>query len=146
MVATFSPAEFWAIVDIGIRAGQARAPAVLRRPRDAAAAASPYLKAASALREHFGDDGARFESAMARFAALMALFSDHKLQQWVRASPENPLSSDIHPAVIDVAARMKPSRNGKFPVRKFLREVEQTARRRYAGLEEWPQRGGADAS
>ncbi len=80
---------------------------------------------------------------MARFAALMALFSEHKLQQWVRVSPENPWSSDIHPAVIDVAARMKPSRNGKFAVRKFLREVEQTARRRYADLEDWPQQDGA---
>ena len=45
---------------------------------------------------------------------------------------------DILPAVLDVASRLRLASNGKFPVRKFIEQVTETATRNYADLDQWP--------
>jgi hypothetical protein len=56
----------------------------------------------------------------------------------VRGSDSRSSRTEIHPAVLDAASRMRLASNGKFPVRKFLQEVAETARQHYADLAEWP--------
>ncbi len=136
-LAPFEPQAFHAIVELCIRAGQAEEPAVLHPRAQARRPQNPFYKAAKAAREQLALNGDAFESAMTRFAALMALYTGGVLGPWVRSTPTRSGTSDIHPAVIDVAAWMRPSRNGKFPVRKFLQAVEATAQQRYAELEGW---------
>lgn len=101
-------------------------------------ASSPYERASFALREHFGERTGDFASANYRFKALMDLYTRNILADWVRGSDSGSARTEIHPAVLDTASRMRLASNGKFPVRKFLREVAETARRHYADLTEWP--------
>jgi hypothetical protein len=132
---TFAPEEFGWLVETAIRAGQDREPLLAKT--DSAAVHGPYITAAAALRDHFGDDKRRFESAMARFVALMHLFTHNRLGKWVRTSPRNATVQDIHPAVIHAAAQMKLNKNGKFPERKFLSLVAELASEQYRGLADW---------
>ncbi len=131
----FAPDEFGLLVETAIHAGQHREPLIANT--DSAAVNGPYVKAAVALRDHFGDDKRRFESAMARFVALMHLFSHNRLEQWVRTSANNATAQDIHPAVIHAAAQMKLNKSGKFPERKFLSLVAALASEQYRGLAGW---------
>ncbi|MDH3282779.1 MAG: hypothetical protein OEQ18_16865 [Gammaproteobacteria bacterium] len=126
---SFAPEEFGALVELAIRAGQARAPSITNT---APVSEGPYAKAARVLRAHFRNEPERFESAMSRFAALMHLFTNGRLQRWSRTSAGGRDAQDIHPAVVHVAAQMKLNANGKFPERKFLAAVAQAADRIYA--------------
>ncbi len=128
------PVEFGELVGIAIGAGQRSAPRVETRPDQQH---GPYTLAALALREHLADRPERFDSAMARFVALMHLFAGGQLTSWVRPSPNNSNAQDIHPAVVHVAAEMPLNRNGKFPTRKFLAEVDKIAAARYQHVESW---------
>lgn len=98
--------------------------------------ASPWERAAFALKRHFADRPADFASADLRFRALMDLYTRDALSDWVRGG--SAVRTEIHPAVLDVASRARLADNGRFPVRKFLAEVAATARRHYADLDEWP--------
>ncbi|MDX1432991.1 MAG: hypothetical protein R3286_11130 [Gammaproteobacteria bacterium] len=126
------PAEFGVAFQIAIDAGEGRGDI------DAdALAGSPYERAARALADHFGVDSDKHESATLRFRALMDLYSRKALGPWVRETSRAG-GTDIHPAVLDVASRMRLGRSGRFPARKFLDEVAKVARERYADLAEWP--------
>jgi len=94
-----------------------------------------YARAAFALKRLFAGDPARFRSAYARFRALMDLFARGVLEPWTR--PRGAGRTALHPAVIDVASRMRLSDNGRFAPRKFARAVEETARMHYPDLEGW---------
>lgn len=131
----FTPDEFGWLVEKAIRAGQHREPLIANT--DTGVGPGPYVRAAVALRDHFNDDKRRFESAMARFVALMHLFTHNRLQQWVRTSANNATAQDIHPAVIHAAAQMKLNKSGKFPERKFLSVVAALASERYGELVGW---------
>lgn len=131
----FPPEEFGQLVEIAIRAGQHHEPFVTQMI--AGATSGPYTKAALALREYFGDDKQRFESAMSRFTALMHLFAENRLKRWVRINTRNKDTKDIHPAVMHVAAQMHLNRNGKFPERKFLAAVAAVATEYYSDLPDW---------
>ena len=131
--AALEPGEFGIAFQIAVDAGEGRGDI------DAEAlGASPYERAALALARHFGDDEVKYESAFMRFRALMDLYTKRALGPWVREAGRGAGGTDIHPAVLDVASRMRLARNGRFPSRKFLEEVARTAGERYADLSEWP--------
>ena len=100
--------------------------------------ASPWERATFALKRHFADRADQFASADYRFRALMDLYTRDVLAEWVRDGGGSSARSEIHPAVLDVASRARLADNGKFPVRKFLEEVAETARKNYSDLAEWP--------
>lgn len=143
----FDPAEFAAIFEIAVRSGESPQ---LDDPEKldvelvgddglpVQLSDTPFNRAGMALKRRFPDDEIRFMSALFRFRALMDLITKNALGSWTRSSIRREGSSRIHPAVLDVASRMKPSRNGKFAVNKFLGAVEETARAEYGNLPEWP--------
>jgi len=91
-----------------------------------------------ALKRHYREDEKRFLSALFRFSALMELISKNALGAWMRSSIRREGASRIHPAVLDVASRMRLSKNGRFALNKFLESVEETAHAHYGNLPEWP--------
>ena len=121
------PADFGIAFQIALDSGQ---------NSESATSSSPWERARFALKRHFVDQKAKFESADFRFRALMDLYTRNILTDWVRGSAST--RTEIHPAVLDVASRLRLASNGKFPVRKFLEEVTETARTNYADLAEWP--------
>ncbi len=127
---------FWEIVNVGIRAGQTSEPAV---ENDLSAQVeNPYYRAGAAIREMLtGEDPLLFEAGMSRFTALMDLYGRNVLDTWLRPSAKGAKAHDIHPAIIDVAARVRLSANGRFAQRKFLDEVESHAAKWYADNDEW---------
>lgn len=128
-VAPLEPAEFGIAFQIALDAGQS--------PSDTTSA-SPWERASFALKRHFSDRGDKFDSADFRFRAVMDLYTRNVLADWVRSGDETSRRMEIHPAVLDVASRLRLASNGKFPARKFLEKVSATARENYADLEEWP--------
>lgn len=137
----FEPAEFGSLFELALGAGQAETAL-----DDAAAAelpeellpTNPYRRAAVALKRRLGEDEARFQSALLRFCAVMELYTRGALHAWVREDARGTRAALLHPAVLDVAARMSLTRNGNFPRDRFLEQVSQTARERYADLAQWP--------
>ena len=112
------------MVGIAISAGQQRAPRVQSErdpPRD------PYMQAAVAVREALKEQPELFDAVMNRFTALMDLFNNQRLGEWVRTNPRNPKSQDIHPAVIHVASQFKLKANGRFPIERFMQSVVELA-------------------
>lgn len=97
---------------------------------------SPWNRARRALELHFADQPDKLESAHLRFRAVMDLFTRDIIADWTRGGAAERM--EIHPAVLDVASRLRLASNGKFPVRKFLADVSHTARSNYADLEDWP--------
>lgn len=128
-VLALEPGEFGVAFQLALDAGQS--------PGNPSAS-SPWERASFALRRHFGDRADKFASADLRFRALMDLYTRDALGEWVRGSGNPSSRTEIHPAVLDVASRARLASNGKFPMRKFLEEVTETARRNYADLAEWP--------
>lgn len=122
------PEEFGVAFQLALDAGQ--------NP-DNPSASSPWDRASFALKRHFADHADKFASADVRFRALMDLYTRDALADWVRGGDQSP-RAEIHPAVLDVASRTRLASNGKFPVRKFLEEVTETAQKNYADLDEWP--------
>ena len=145
--AAFDPADFAVIFEIAIRSGETPQS---DEPGDldvevvgddglpVQLADTPFNRAGIALKRHFGDDETSFLSALFRFRALMELVTKDALGRWMRSSIRREGSTRLHPAVLDVASHMRLSKNGKFPVNKFLETVEETARARYPDLPEWP--------
>lgn len=123
------PADFGVAFQLALDAGQ---------EAHNAAPSSPYERASFALKRHFADRTDAFVSAEYRFRALMDLYSRDVLVDWVRLSGGASARTEIHPAVLDVASRLRLASNGKFPVRKFLEDVVATARKNYADLDQWP--------
>jgi len=119
------PGEFGVAFQIALDSGRA-------------APQHPEEQATFALKRHFGADTKKYQSAILRFRAVMELYRKGDLGRWVRRSGEGGDRTEIHPAVLDVASRMRLARNGRFPVRKFLADVAETAARNYADLREWP--------
>jgi len=99
---------------------------------------TPHGRAAFALKRHFAGDETAFHSALPRFRALMDLFARGTLGEWARAGDGG--RSALHPAVIDVASRMRLSRNGRFAPRKSLDAVEHGAASQYPELASWRSR------
>lgn len=130
----FSPGEFQYIVSLAIDAGQRRDPAVAVKNTGIK---DPYSRAAAVLQPYFEGDSHAFNSALVRFSGLMHLFSGQQLGAWVRTNVHHSDSQDIHPAVIHVAAQMGVNKNGKFPPRRFIREVENVAAQYYYDLPGW---------
>ena len=131
-----APELFGRMVGIAIKAGQQRTPSVkseLEPPGD------PYMQAAIAVilvrgkrltiavRDALKDQPEIFDAVMNRFTALMDLFNNQRLGQWVRINPRNPKSQDIHPAVIHAASQFKLKANGRFPIERFLQSVIELA-------------------
>lgn len=123
------PAEFGIAFQIALDAGQSGADAT---------SSSPWERASFALARHFCDEVKKFDSADLRFRAVMDLYTRDILADWVRNSGDASPRMEIHPAVLDVASRLRLASNGKFPVRKFLDKVSEIARENYSDLEEWP--------
>ena len=123
------PAEFGIVFQLALDAGQSRGHA---------SPSSPYERATFALKRHFANRTVEFQSADLRFQALMDLYTRDVLVDWVRRPHDASPRTEIHPAVLDTASRMRLASNGKFPVRKFLQQVAETARRNYADLAQWP--------
>ncbi len=123
------PEEFGVAFQIALDAGQ--------NP-DNPSASSPWERASFALKRHFADHPDKFASADVRFRALMDLYTRDVLADWVGGGGDPSPRTEIHPAVLDVASGARLASNGKFPVRKFLEEVTETARKNYADLDEWP--------
>ncbi len=132
-IQSFSPQEFERVVTTAIHAGQ-RHPQVMLTAADQPA---PYTEAAAAVRALYADDHARFASAMQRFAALMQLFTANGLGPFVRPSRAGTHASDIHPAVIHVAAQMRLTDSMKFPPKRFLAAVAEVAQHRYPEVDGW---------
>ena len=128
-VPALKPAEFGIVFQLALDSGQT--------PENASAS-SPYERASFALKRYFADRGDEFASANYRFQALMDLYTRDILVDWVRRPNAGSPLTEIHPAVLDTASRLRLASNGKFPVRKFLEEVAHTARRDYFDLEQWP--------
>lgn len=122
-------AEFGIVFQIALDVGQ---------DLSNADASSPYERASFALKQYFGDRSEDFLSANYRFRALMDLYTRDHLRDWVRRADGASARTEIHPAVLDTASRLRLAGNGRFPVRKFLEEVAQTARQHYADLDQWP--------
>lgn len=119
-----APELFGRMVEIAINAGQQRAPSIESErepPRD------PYMQAAVAVREALAEQPELFDAVMNRFTALMDLFNNQRLGDWVRNNPRNPESQDIHPAVIHAASQFKLKANGRFPIERFLQSVVELA-------------------
>jgi len=133
--------QFWEVVNTGIRAGQETQPIVEQASADDLE--NPYYRAALAVRDLLGEESPMFSPAMTRFTALMDLYGRHALDEWLRPSPKGGQSHDIHPAIIDIAARMRLSDNGRFAQRKFLDAVETQAAKWYADFDEWEAPGAA---
>lgn len=128
-VAPLEPAEFGIAFQIALDAGQSAVDAT---------ASSPWERASFALKRHFSGESEKFESADMRFRAVMDLYTRDVLTDWVRSSGETSPRTEIHPAVLDVASRLRLAKNGRFPVQKFLDKVSDTARVNYADLDDWP--------
>lgn len=143
----FEPADFAAVFEIAISSGETL------RHEDSAdldveltgddglpvrLSNTPFNRAGIALKRHFGNDDTRFVSALFRFHALMELVTNNALGRWMRSSIRHEGSTRLHPAVLDVASHMRLSKNGRFPVNKFLEAVEETAKAHYPDLPEWP--------
>ncbi len=128
-IAPLDPAEFGIAFQIALDSGQS--------PRKTPSS-SPWERARFALKRHFADQMDKFDSADFRFRALMDLYTRDILADWVRSGGDASQRTEIHPAVLDVASRLRLASNGRFSVRKFLDEVTETARKDYADLEEWP--------
>jgi hypothetical protein len=128
-VSPLEPAEFGIAFQLALDAGQSS---------DNASSSSPYERASFALKRYFADRTDTFVSADFRFRALMDLYTRDVLVDWVRSGSGGSVRTEIHPAVLDVASRLRLASNGKFPVRKFLEDVTQTARSNYADLDQWP--------
>ena len=128
-VCALEPAEFGIAFQLALDSGQ--------NLRDASAS-SPYERASFALKRHFANRTAEFVSADYRFQALMDLYTRDVLVDWVRRPNDASPRTEIHPAVLDTASRMRLASNGRFPVRKFLEQVAETARKSYTDLEQWP--------
>jgi len=132
-VVALEPAEFGIAFQLALDAGQNAA---------GAPTSTPWERARRALELHFAGDVDKLESANQRFRAAMDLFTRDVLSDWTRSSGGEAPRVEIHPAVLDVASRMRLASNGKFPVRKFLADVSQTARSNYADLQDWPLQNG----
>jgi len=128
-VAPLEPAEFGIAFQVALDSGQ---------DASNAPSSSPWERARFALKRHYSGEEDKFHSADFRFRALMDLYTKDLLSDWVRSSGEVSSRTEIHPAVLDVASRLRIASNGKFPVRKFLQSVSKTASENYADLEEWP--------
>ncbi len=128
-VSPLAPAEFGIAFQLALDAGQ--------NPQNAASS-SPYERASVALKGYFADRTDECVSAEYRFRALMDLYTRDVLADWIRSGGGASARTEIHPAVLDVASRLRLASNGKFPVRKFIQQVTETAARNYADLEQWP--------
>jgi hypothetical protein len=123
------PAEFGIAFQVALDAGQSPS---------GAPTSSPWERASSALERHFSDQEEKFVSADFRFRAVMDLYIRNVLTDWIRSGGDQSRRMEIHPAVLDVASRLRLASNGKFPVRKFLEDVSAAAKANYADLKEWP--------
>ncbi len=143
VVAPLNPEVFAGAVLAGLAAGESGAGPGVAAERVGADGSltvlevpdSPHGRAAFALKRHFAGDEAAFRSAHARFRALMHLFAGGALGPWTRARDGGRTA--LHPAVIDVASRMRLSDNGRFAPRKFLDAVARAARESYPDLAGW---------
>ncbi|NIM27107.1 MAG: hypothetical protein GTO67_10985 [Gammaproteobacteria bacterium] len=127
--APLEPSEFGIAFQIALDAGQ--------NP-SGKTSSTPWERARFALEHHFAGETQKFESADTRFRAVMDLYRRNGLADWIRGGDQASQRIEIHPAVLDVASRMRLARNGRFPLRKFLEQVSVTARENYSDLEEWP--------
>lgn len=128
-VSPLAPADFGIAFQLALDAGQ---------NAQNATSSSPYERASFALKRYFVDRTHECVSAQYRFRALMDLYTRDVLADWVRLGAGGSGRTEIHPAVLDVASRLRLASNGKFPVRKFIEQVTETATRNYADLDQWP--------
>ena len=131
--AAFEPAEFAALVLDALAAGQestAGLPGTATR-----LVRGPHERALFALRARLPDPQ-RYRDASRRFLALMQLHAKDALGPLTH-SGEGGRSTLLHPALLDTAAQVPLTRNGRFPPPRFLESAMARARQHYAELE-WP--------
>ena len=138
------PSVFARVVLAGIAAGestpQSDPPSVERIESDGSLSMlrvpdSPHSRAAFAIKREFPHDESAFRGGLARFNALMNLFSRNALGPWTQIRDGGRTA--MHPAVIDVASNMRLSANGRFAPRKFTAAVAAVAQRLYPDLQGW---------
>ncbi|MCA8967083.1 MAG: hypothetical protein KDC48_19540 [Planctomycetes bacterium] len=95
----------------------------------------PHERALFALRARLPDD-AVYRAASRRFLALMQLHATGALAPLTHTG-DRGATSFLHPAVLDTAAELSLTRNGRFPPRRFLDAALARARDQYADLA-WP--------
>ena len=89
----------------------------------------PMARATLAIAEHYANDKEKYFGMTARLFALMNILSDKELDKWRR---ETKGGFEIHDAVIDAAATVKLNKNGEFPKKEFLKEVESIIQEKYS--------------
>ena len=88
---------------------------------------NPTIRIITGFKEFFGQDSEKVESAIWRFFGLTSLLRDRKLDKWLKPNPGDSNSSLVHDAVIGAAATVRLTKDGKFPLQKFLQQVEALA-------------------
>ena len=96
---------------------------------------NPLNRAGIVVIEHFGDDLFQFHNFMMRFMAIINLFDKKAAKDWIKNDPEDPDLSWIHPTFIYSAAEVGLKKNGNFPVRAFLKKVQEIANKEFEDLE-----------
>ena len=56
----------------------------------------------------------------------MELIQSNKLGEWAFDDPEEVGVTKIHPAVFDVARKMRMNKEGKFNISSFIKSVEES--------------------
>lgn len=93
---------------------------------------APMHRAAFALKRELAQEQSQFLSALWRFEAVMHLYSKGTLRPYTRIGETGGDSFALHPAVLDVAASARLSKNGKFAPRRFLADIDALIATRYA--------------
>lgn len=137
--------EFAYLVDIAFNAAALRAPVenpertgvTLENERGASQryvfTDTPANRAMLAVKKEVGSSSKRFWSFMWRFWALAELIHHRKLAPWLRDEAADHGAQSLHPAVLDVARRMKMTKRGKFDTHDFIALVRKSSAGAQAG-------------
>ena len=133
----FDPAQFAALVLEALAAGQESTAGL---PGAAARLVrGPHERALFAMRARLPDPQ-RYRDASRRFLALMQMHAKQALGPLACAGAGGA-STLLHPALLDIAAQMPLTRNGRFPPRRFMEAALARASDDYATLQ-WPPGAG----
>jgi len=92
----------------------------------------PWARAIMALADRYRGADEKYFAPCNRIHAFFVLLDTGAFDKW---SQKVEGGRNIHNAVFDAAATVGLTRNGKFPARKFIKEVERLVDEKYGG--EW---------
>jgi hypothetical protein len=90
---------------------------------------TPMNRMITALLERFGATD-EYASAASRIWALFGAIRQGELKEWIRPG-ETAEITEIHPAVMDAAATVILTPDGKFPTEEFLAKVKELDQANY---------------